>query len=160
MNQIDQDTQFMKMVIHLAKEKMLAGEGGPFGAVIVQNGNVISQGWNKVSSTNDPTAHAEIVAIRNSCSQLQTFDLGGCVLYASCEPCPMCLAAVYWSGIRRVVYGASRHDAEAIGFRDNYIYEELRLDNKERSIDMEQMLIEESLTSFDIWKELEEKIEY
>lgn len=150
----------METAILLAKEKMLAGEGGPFGAVIALNGNVIGQGWNKVTSTNDPTAHAEIVAIRNSCSHLQTYDLGGSVLYTSCEPCPMCLGAVYWSGIRRVVYGASRFDAEAIGFKDNYIYEELRLANKERKIDMEQMLKHESLTSFEIWKKMEDKIEY
>ena len=160
MTHINKDIQFMKMVIHLAGEKMLAGEGGPFGAAIVQNGNLISQGWNRVTSTNDPTAHAEIVAIRKSCSLLKTFDLSGCVLYANCEPCPMCLGAIYWSGIKRVVYGASRHDAEAIGFRDNFIYKELELANKERSIDMKQMLNSESLTSFKIWQELEEKIEY
>jgi len=150
----------MKTAIQLAKEKMMAGEGGPFGAVITQHGKIVGQGWNRVLSTNDPTAHAEIVAIRNSCSRLQTFNLDKCVLYASCEPCPMCLAAVYWSGIKRVVYGASRHDAEAIGFRDNHIYEELRLDNRERSIDMVQMLKQESLASFEIWRDLEDKIEY
>ncbi len=154
------DSQFMKIAIQLAEEKMMAGEGGPFGAVITQHGNIVGQGWNRVLSTNDPTAHAEIVAIRNSCFHLQTFNLEGCVLYASCEPCPMCLAAVYWSGINRVVYGASRHDAEAIGFRDNHIYEQLRLDNRERSIDMVQILKQESLASFKIWKELEDKIEY
>lgn len=154
------DTHFMEMAIHLSREKMLSGEGGPFGAVVVNNGTIIGEGWNKVSSTNDPTAHAEIVAIRNSCSHLQTFNLCGCTLYTSCEPCPMCLAAVYWSGIRRVVFGASRYDAEKAGFRDKLIYDELRLANKDRSIDMKQILQRESIVSFTMWGELEDKIEY
>ncbi len=160
MNKIDKDTHFMKMVIQLAQKKMQAGEGGPFGSLVVQDGNIVSEGWNKVTSTNDPTAHAEIVAIRRSCSQLGTFDLGGCVLYASCEPCPMCMGAIYWSGITRVVFGASRYDAEAIGFKDNFIYKELGLTNDERLIDMKQVLRKESLISFDIWEKLEDKTDY
>jgi len=160
MSQTDKDKQLMEMVIQLAREKMLAGEGGPFGAAIVRDGEVVAKGWNRVASTNDPTAHAEIVAIRRSCSHLQTFDLSDCVLYCSCEPCPMCMAAIYWSGIKRVIYGASRHDAEAIGFRDNFIYRELELPNKERSIGMKQMLRRESLSSFEAWSAMEDKIEY
>jgi len=154
------DIRFMQQAIDLSREKMLAGEGGPFGAVIVLDGEIIGKGWNRVSSTNDPTAHAEIVAIRNSCETLNTFELNGCVLYSSCEPCPMCLGAAYWAGIRKVVYGADRFDAEKAGFRDNFIYLELTRQNHQRIIEMEQILKEESINSFKLWEEFEDKIEY
>lgn len=160
MKQQEQDLKYMTMAIEIANEKMLAGEGGPFGAVIVKDGKIISKGWNKVTSTNDPTAHAEIVAIRKCCSSLQSFDLKGCILYSSCEPCPMCMGAVYWSGIKRVVYGANRHDAAAIGFRDNYIYEQLQVANEKKQVEMKQILRQESLLSLSAWDAFEDKIEY
>jgi len=110
--------EFLREAIRLSLEKMEAGDGGPFGAVVVQNGRIVVRGWNRVTSTNDPTAHAEIVAIRDACANLNTFSLAGCQIYTSCEPCPMCFAAIYWSRLERIYYAATGQDAEAAGFDD------------------------------------------
>src|SRR5262245_49652370 len=116
---------FMREAIGLSVRMMRRGRGGPFGAVVVRGGEVIARGWNRVTSTNDPTAHAEIVAIRGACRRLQAFHLRGCDLYTSCEPCPMCLSAIYWARIRNVYYGATRQDAARIDFDDDFIYREV-----------------------------------
>lgn len=150
----------MAEAIRLSIEKMEAGEGGPFGAVVVRNGKIISRGWNRVTSTNDPTAHAEIVAIREACKELGTFWLGDCEIYVNCEPCPMCLAAVYWAGIGKLYYGALRQDAAAVGFGDGYIAEELDKPAAERNLRIEQGMREEALEAFTIWDKMENKVEY
>ncbi|MCA1765859.1 MAG: nucleoside deaminase [Desulfobulbaceae bacterium] len=151
---------FMKEAIRLSIEKMGNGDGGPFGAVVVRNGQIVSRGWNRVTSTNDPTAHAEIVAIRGACRELNTFWLGDCELYVNCEPCPMCLAAVYWAGIRKIYYGAVRQDAADVGFGDAYIAGELGKPASDRNIQVEQGMREEALAAFAIWDQMEDKIEY
>lgn len=116
---------FMMRAIELAIEGVRANSGGPFGAVIVKNGEIIGEGWNQVTSTSDPTAHAEIVAIRRACEKLGTFHLEGCVIYTSCEPCPMCLGAIYWAKLEKIFYSCTRKDAASIGFADDFIYEEI-----------------------------------
>ena len=150
----------MRRAISLSEEKMQAGEGGPFGAVIVRDGRIIAEGWNQVTTCNDPTAHAEIVAVRNACQFLQTFDLSGCVLYTSCEPCPMCFSAIYWAHLDKVFYGNTRHDAAAIGFDDHFIYEEIQKPIAAREISMDSLLQEESQHAFDLWKKKIDKTEY
>lgn len=152
--------KFMAEAIRLSIEKMEAGEGGPFGAVVVRDGRIVGRGWNRVTSTNDPTAHAEIVAIREACRELNTFWLGDCELYVNCEPCPMCLAAIYWAGIGRVYHGAVRQDAADIGFGDAYIAGELAKPAAERNLRIEQGMREEALEAFAIWDKMEDKIEY
>ncbi len=137
--------EFMKIAKENADNGMEKGEGGPFGAVIVDlNNNIISNGNNQVLKNNDPTAHAEVVAIRNACKKLNTYDLSGCTLYTSCEPCPMCLSAIIWSNIKTVYYGCTKQDAGDIGFRDDIIYEYLKGNNKElitlHEIDREQCI--------------------
>jgi len=154
------DQELMTEAIRLAREKMKAGEGGPFGALIVRNGAIIARGWNKVTTTNDPTAHAEIVAIRNACSILQTFDLSGHELFVNCEPCPMCLAAAYWSRLTRIVYGADHHDAAAIGFADAFIYQELAVKAADRKMVMQQTMAEEAREGLALWSDLENKVPY
>jgi guanine deaminase len=134
--------------------------GGPFGAVVILDGRVIGKGGNMVSSQNDPTAHAEIVAIRNACTTIGSFDLTGAVLYATCEPCPMCLAAIYWANIRSVYYASTRHQAEAIGFKDNHIYEEIGLPVSERRIDFRQVNHPKAIELFREWTEKNDKIHY
>jgi len=151
---------FMAEAIRLSIGKMKDGEGGPFGAVVVRDGKIISRGWNRVTSTNDPTAHAEIVAIREACSELDTFWLGDCELYVNCEPCPMCLAAIYWAGIRKIYYGAVRQDAADVGFGDGYIAGEMRKPLEERNLQAEQGMREAALEAFDIWDKMEDKVEY
>ncbi|MBU0483726.1 MAG: nucleoside deaminase [Proteobacteria bacterium] len=153
-------TEFMEEAIRLSLEKMQQKEGGPFGAVIVRNGEIIARGWNRVSSTNDPTAHAEIVAIKEACLKIGDFWLGGCDLYVNCEPCPMCLGAIYWSGIKRVFFAATRKDAAGAGFADNYIYEELFKPVADRNMVMTQMMRDSALPVFEIWDKMEDKIEY
>ena len=120
----DEDIRFMNMAAELAEENVANG-GGPFGAVIVRNGDVIATGVNRVTASNDPTAHAEVNAIRQACSKEQTFNLSGCVVYTSCEPCPLCLSALYWAGVSRIYYGNTQEDADAINFSDRFIYQEL-----------------------------------
>ncbi|MGH8022998.1 MAG: nucleoside deaminase, partial [Limisphaerales bacterium] len=135
---------FMREAIRLSRQNMSANQGGPFGAVIVRGDKIIARGWNRVSAKNDPTAHAEIVAIRLACKKLGRFDLNDCELYASCEPCPMCLGAVYWSRLMGVYYGTTRDDAAAIHFADAFIYDEIRRPRSRRAIPLKPLLREEA----------------
>lgn len=151
---------FMAEAIRLSVEKMQTHEGGPFGAVVVRDGEIVSRGWNQVTSTNDPTAHAEIVAIRQACQELATFWLGDCELYVNCEPCPMCLAAIYWAGIRKIYYAAGREDAVKAGFGDGYIAREIVRPVAERNMVVEQGMRDEALKAFEIWDALPDKVEY
>jgi tRNA(Arg) A34 adenosine deaminase TadA len=139
---------------------MRAGKGGPFGAVVTRNGKIIATGHNQVTSANDPTAHAEIVAIREACKKLKSFQLDECELYTSCEPCPMCLSAIYWARIQRVYFGNTRKDAARIGFDDNLIYQEISLPLKSRKIPMKQLLRKEARAAFEEWSLKEDKIPY
>jgi tRNA(Arg) A34 adenosine deaminase TadA len=136
------------------------GTGGPFGCVIVKDDKIIAEGSNKVTFSNDPTAHAEIVAIREACKKLNTFNLSGCDLYASCEPCPMCLSAIYWSHVDNIFYANTREDAKKINFDDSLIYSEISKKNEDRKIPIKQMLRNEALKAFEIWNEKTDKIEY
>jgi guanine deaminase len=151
---------FMQEAIRLSLEKMREGCGGPFGAVVVKDGRIISRGWNRVTTSNDPTAHAEVVAIREACAALNSFSLQGCELYASCEPCPMCLGAIYWSRVDRIFFAATRQDAAAAGFDDALIYEEVPRPICERRLPTVQMLREESLAAFREWKTIVGKVTY
>ena len=134
--------------------------GGPFGSVVVKDNKIISEGSNKVTSSNDPTAHAEIVAIRNACQELQTFNLSGCEIYTTCEPCPMCLSAIYWARIDRIYYANTRKDAQKIDFSDSMIYEELNKTIKDRKIPMHQMMREEAIKAFELWDKKTDKVKY
>lgn len=139
---------------------MLSGKGGPFGCVIVLNNEIIAEGCNLVTSTNDPTAHAEIVAIREACKQLNTYQLTGCEVYASCEPCPMCLGAIYWARVKSVVYANNRHDAAAIDFDDNFIYREINTADTEKQISFIHHPLSAAKELFDQWLVKENKKEY
>lgn len=152
--------RFLRQAIALAVEKIAAKEGGPFAALVVADGEIIGRGWNRVTGTHDPTAHAEIVAIRDACRQRQNFNLGGATLYVNCEPCPMCLAAAYWAGIGAVWYAADRRDAAAIGFADQHIYDELARPLEARALSMHQLLREEALPVFRQWAEMPDKVPY
>ena len=134
--------------------------GGPFGCVMVKDDKIIAEGSNKVTFSNDPTAHAEIVAIREACKKLSTFNLTGCDLYASCEPCPMCLSAIYWSHVENIFYANTREDAKKINFDDSLIYSEILKKNEDRKIPIKQMLRDEALKAFEIWNKKTDKIEY
>ncbi len=151
---------FLQEAIRLSIEKMEANEGGPFGAIVVRNEEVVGRGWNQVTSTNDPTAHAEVVAIRDACSRLKSFSLAGCAIYSSCEPCPLCLAAIYWSRMDRVYYAATCDDAAAAGFDDQNFYQELRKPIAEHSIPMEQALRDEALVALHAWVKKKDRIQY
>ena len=151
--------KFMIKAIELSKKSIING-GGPFGCVIVKDNNIIAKGYNQVTKNNDPTAHAEIVTIRKACDILNTFDLTGVEIFTSCEPCPMCLSAIYWAHIDKIYYGNSRKDAALIDFDDEHIYNELKLDIKERKIKMYQINNEEALEAFKIWKKTEDKTKY
>ena len=157
---IEQDREFMKRAIELARAGLAANAGGPFGAVIVKDGKVIGEGNNSVTSSNDPTAHAEIIAIREACESLGNFQLDGCTIYTSCEPCPMCLGAIYWARPERVLYACTREDAAAIGFDDKFIYDELEKPNDLRKMAMQSFLRDEALEVFRAWSEKPDKIEY
>ena len=150
----------MRRAIELSHQKMQDGSGGPFGAVVIKDGVVISEGWNQVTSCNDPTAHAEVVAIRNACTALNTFDLSGCVLVTSCEPCPMCLAASYWSRVDKIYYANTRFDAADIGFDDAFFYDELAKPTDQRQVPMIEMLRDEALVAFKAWMNKTDRIEY
>ena len=150
---------FMLKAIELSI-KNINNNGGPFGCVIVKNNKIISQVVNGVTQNNDPTAHAEIVAIRNACTKLNTFDLSGCELYTSCEPCPMCLSAIYWSHIDIVYYGNSRENAAEIEFDDKFIYDEMKKDIDERKIPLKQILKDEAIKAFNLWAQTENKTKY
>ena len=150
----------MRRAIRLAEENAASGNGGPFGAVIVKDGKVVAEGSNTVTVDNDPTAHAEVTAIRRACAVLGTFDLSGCELYTSCEPCPMCLAACYWAHVSKVFYAAGRGDAAAAGFDDDMIYVEVAKQLDERKLPFVQLLPEEGLRPFMLWKSNPDKIRY
>jgi guanine deaminase len=151
---------FMRRVIEVALENVRTLQGGPFGALIVRNGRVLAEGSNRVTTAIDPTAHAEIVAIRKACRVLGDFQLTGCDLYTTCEPCPMCLSAIYWSRMTRVFYACVAADAAAAGFDDAFIYQELQRPLNERRLPMKQLLREESLAIFSLWSRQENKISY
>ena len=155
----EQDREFMREAIHLASESVKHG-GGPFGAVVVKDGKVVAGSSNSVTIDNDPTAHAEVNTIRKACRQLGTFDLSGCTIYTSCEPCPMCLGAIYWSRIGRIFYGNNRKDACAIDFADDFIYEELDKPMDERTVPIVPLLRDEALESFRLWAEKSDKTAY
>ena len=150
---------FMRQAIALAVENIKNG-GGPFGAVIVKDGKVVATGVNRVTANNDPTAHAEVSAIRAACTKLGTFDLSGCSIYTSCEPCPMCLGAIYWAHIDKIYYGANQYDAAKIDFDDSFIYRELELKPEERQKPVENILHDEALAPFRAWQEKQDKIKY
>jgi len=153
--------KFMRAAIKLSIENVESGNGGPFGAVIVKDGKIVATGQNQVTSSNDPTAHAEVTAIRNACKELGTFQLNDCDLYTSCEPCPMCLGAIYWARPKRVFYANTKKDAADINFDDDFIYKELELaDYTKRSIPFEQILRDEALEAFQKWQTSELKEEY
>ena len=152
--------KFMRMAIALATENVQSGKGGPFGAVVVRHGEVIAATANTVTSTNDPTAHAEVNAIRAACAALQRFQLDGCDVYTSCEPCPMCLAALYWSRCRAIFYGNTAQDAAAAGFDDRFLYDEVRRPMGERQIPIVRVLGDEAIASFEEWKKSTERIDY
>ncbi len=151
---------FMREAIRLSIENMRAGNGGPFGAVIVKDGKIIARGFNQVTSSNDPTAHAEVVAIREACKVLNSFQLEDCEIYTSCEPCPMCLGAIYWARPSKMYYANTKKDAANIGFDDQFIYEELDLPLDKRQLSAEQLLQDEAIVAFTEWEEKTNKIEY
>ena len=153
-------TQFMRAAIRLARDRMRHGEGGPFGAVIVRRDRIVGRGWNRVTSTNDPTAHAEVTAIRDACRRLKTFRLEDCEIYASCEPCPMCLAAIYWARIGRIFHAGTRRDAAAAGFDDDLIRREMARPVSRRKIPTRQLLRVDALKVFKEWGEKPDKIRY
>ena len=154
------ENPFMAQAIALAIENVHSGRGGPFAAVVVQDGRVVGCGTNLVTSTNDPTAHAEIVAIREACRALGAFQLTGCEIFSTCEPCPMCMGAIYWARPARLYFAATRTDAARIGFDDAYIYEQLRLPPDERAIEMIQIMRDAALPAFAEWQRKEDKIRY
>jgi tRNA(Arg) A34 adenosine deaminase TadA len=153
-------SKFMREAIRLSREKMRRGDGGPFGAVVVRNGKIVGRGWNRVTSANDPTAHAEVTAIREACRKLRTFQLDDCELYTSCEPCPMCLSAIYWARLKKVFYANTRKDAAKIEFDDDLIYREVARPISRRLIPMRQLLRGEALEVFSEWKSKPDKIRY
>ena len=151
--------RFMARAIELAKESIDKG-GGPFGAVIVKNGEIVAEGANSVTLNNDPTAHAEICAIRNACTALGTFNLAGCEIYSSCEPCPMCLSAIYWARLDALYYAATRADAANINFDDSAIYDQIPLSNEQRSLPIRRMMREDALEAFNMWRDKSDKTPY
>ena len=152
--------KFMREAIRLSIQMMRRGQGGPFGAVVVRNGKVVGRGSNQVTSANDPTAHAEIVAIREACKRLKTFQLDDCDLYTSCEPCPMCLSAIYWARLANVFYANTRKDAAKINFDDDFIYREVALPIRKRTLKMKQLLHDEALAAFTEWQQKTDKVLY
>lgn len=151
---------FMARAIDLAMESVRSGKGGPFGAVIVREGKIVTEAMNRVTSANDPTAHAEVLAIRAACAKLGSFELKDCDLYSSCEPCPMCLGAIYWARLSRIYFANTAEDAAKIGFDDSFIYAELKQPQRERRIPTIQMMREEALAGFRAWAERRDKIPY
>ncbi|MCC8198564.1 MAG: nucleoside deaminase [Tannerellaceae bacterium] len=150
---------FMRKAIELSVENVHQG-GGPFGAVIVKNNRIIATGVNRVTDSCDPTAHAEVSAIRNACKELDTFDLSGCEIYTTCEPCPMCLGAIYWAHLDKIYYGNNKTDAKHIGFDDSFIYDELELKPADRKLPSEVLLPDEAIKAFQEWNHKEDKVEY
>jgi guanine deaminase len=154
------NNRFMARAIQLSIEGVRSGRGGPFGAVIVRNDEILSEGVNQVTSTNDPTAHAEVLAIRRACEKLGTFELHDCELYTSCEPCPMCLGAIYWARLSRIYFANTAEDAAKVGFDDSFLYQELQQPHSQRRIPTIQMMRDEALEGFRIWSEKPDKIPY
>jgi tRNA(Arg) A34 adenosine deaminase TadA len=152
--------EFMQEAIRLSFETMRNGTGGPFGAVVVKDGKIIARGWNQVAGTNDPTAHAEVVAIREACKVLGDFQLTGCELYTSCEPCPMCLGAIYWARPDKIYFAATKKDAAAAGFDDDFIYKEIACPMETRQLPVEQICHAEAVPAFEEWINKPDKIEY
>jgi guanine deaminase len=151
---------FMAEAIELARKNLKSFNGGPFGAVVVKDGVIVGKGSNCVTSNNDPTAHAEVVAIRDACKNLNTFQLDGCEIYSSCEPCPMCLGAIYWARPSKLFFAAGREDAAKAGFDDSYIYNQIPLSVEQRDLPTIQFMTAEAQSVFDSWVELEQKIPY
>jgi guanine deaminase len=160
LNEPHMDNPFMARAIQLSVENVVSGQGGPFGAVVVKDGAIMAEGVNRVTATNDPTAHAEVVAIRTACARLGAFALKGCEIYTSCEPCPMCLGAIYWAHIACIYFGNIAADASEIGFDDSFIYRQLAQGLGQRSIPMVQMMREQALAAFRTWQEKPNKIRY
>ncbi|WP_456461174.1 nucleoside deaminase [Lutibacter sp.] len=156
----EQHIKFIRRAVALANEGVNSNCGGPFGAVVVKDNEIIAEGYNSVTSVNDPTAHAEIVAIRKACKKLGTFQLDDCIIYTSCEPCPMCLGAIYWARPKEVYYACTREDAAAIDFDDQFIYNEIGKNINDRQIKFTQILQDEALTVFENWKSKTDKTEY
>ena len=154
------DEMFLREAIQLAAEHSQRRDGGPFGAIVVRDGTILGRGWNQVTSANDPTAHAEVIAIRAACRELSDFRLPGCVLYASCEPCPMCLAAACWARLDRIVHAATRDDAAAIGFDDSLLYEEFSQPLERRQMRSTQLLRDEALLMMERWNAMPDKVRY
>lgn len=152
--------EFLRRAIQLAMENVELGRGGPFGALIVKDSKVVAEGANHVTTAKDPTAHAEVVAIRAACSRLDTFDLGGCVLYASCEPCPMCLSAIYWARLDALYFAAGKQDAASAGFDDSFIYTQVPLEPAQRTLPTRQLLLGEGKRPFALWTASVSKIPY
>jgi len=160
MTQKQEQEKYMQLAIELAQENVKTGKGGPFGAVIVKNGEIIATGANSVTSLNDPTAHAEVTAIRNACNKLNSFQLDDCEIYSSCEPCPMCLGAIYWARPKALYFAADKNDAAKAGFDDSFIYDEIELDYSKRSIKTLQLNINTKLKPFEDWDISELKLSY
>jgi guanine deaminase len=156
----EQHEQFMRRAIELAQLGVEANAGGPFGCVVVRDGKIVGEGCNEVTSTNDPTAHAEVVAIRNACKNLNAFQLDGCHIYTSCEPCPMCLGAIYWARPAMVFYAATREDAANAGFDDDFIYEEIKRDIDQRTMKLENLSRQDAVKIFQNWTGKTDKVEY
>jgi guanine deaminase len=157
---IEGNPNFMRKAIALATENVVSGAGGPFGAVVVRNGEIVATGVNRVTATNDPTAHAEVVAIRAACEALGDFQLKGCVVYTSCEPCPMCLSALYWSRCEAIYFGSTAADAASAGFDDSFLYDEVKRPLDQRSIPTTRLLGDEAIAAFNAWCAQTDKIEY
>lgn len=156
----DQDREFLRQAIQLAVQNVESGRGGPFGAVITRHGEVVGTGVNLVTATPDATAHAEVTAIRDACRKLDTFTLAGCTIYSSCEPCPMCLTAIYWARLDRLVFATGREDAALAGFDDQYFYEQVSLAPKDRVLPSETALDIEGLEPFHIWAKKSNRVDY
>src|SRR5215472_4176088 len=158
--QVRMDLKFMRRAIELSIRNVHSGNGGPFGAVVVKDGEIVGEGSNEVLATNDPSAHAEVIAIRAACRRLKTFQLSGCDIYTSCEPCPMCMGLIYWARPKSVYYANTAADAANIGFDDAFIYQELTLTKSQRSVRMQQLLRDEALAAFEAWQKKPDKIPY
>ena len=157
---MEKHQEYMRLAIALSRQNVEKGLGGPFGAVIVKDGEIIAQSANTVTTTNDPTAHAEVATIRLACAKLNTFNLEGCGIYTSCEPCPMCLGAIYWARLDKMYYGNTKQDAANIGFDDAFIYEELDLKMEDRKLKSKQILADEAIEAFNLWEKSEKRIDY
>jgi len=152
--------KFLNITLDLAEKNMLKGKGGPFGAIVVQGDKIVGEGFNQVTSTNDPTAHAEVQAIRDACRNLKTFQLDDCIVYASCEPCPMCLGAIYWSRPKAIYFASTRQDAADAGFDDDFIYKEIVLPVEKRSILTRNVPFDGHKRVFELWKSKQDRVEY